>query len=393
MSEVMLEKQLIEIIKDKEMPEYIKLAKLDMLVSLGGDVNTTYNVKSPLFIAKEQKLEKVYEFLRQNGAKEFFDENKAKELGLKLIEAIEDGKTEKAIELIEIGADVNAKKRVRIGANWEEEYHSFHVLYFAISNEMDEVVKLLIENGTNLDEEDDYGNTALVKAVSAGRLDIAKLLIENGANLDAKNYKGDTALITAAYNGCVDIVEELIEAGADVNVKNNDGWTALMRASRWNKKDVVKLLIEKGADVNAKNDEGRTALDLAPTGEIRDVIQCTGIKEKELGLELLAECRKDSDFDINVAKELIEKGADVNAIDRFNTTALMWASCKGRREFAEFLIEKGADVNAKGMSGLPAMMIAKDEEMRKVIIEAVKKRNIKENGKILGGIKNWFERG
>ena len=35
MSEVTLESQLLDIIKDKEMAEHIKLAKIDMLVRLG----------------------------------------------------------------------------------------------------------------------------------------------------------------------------------------------------------------------------------------------------------------------------------------------------------------------------------------------------------------------
>ena len=52
MRENILEKQLIEIIQNKELPEHIKLAKVDMLVMLGVDVNTKYNVKSPLFLAK-----------------------------------------------------------------------------------------------------------------------------------------------------------------------------------------------------------------------------------------------------------------------------------------------------------------------------------------------------
>ena len=39
MSENILEKQLFEIIKDKEMAEHIKLAKIDMLIRLGVNVN------------------------------------------------------------------------------------------------------------------------------------------------------------------------------------------------------------------------------------------------------------------------------------------------------------------------------------------------------------------
>ena len=63
MSKDILEKQLFEIIKNKEMAEHIKLAKLDMLVRLGVDVNAMYGAKSPLKLANEVNNQKVIEFL------------------------------------------------------------------------------------------------------------------------------------------------------------------------------------------------------------------------------------------------------------------------------------------------------------------------------------------
>ncbi|KAJ4011438.1 hypothetical protein NW752_008436 [Fusarium irregulare] len=51
----------------------------------------------------------------------------------------------------------------------------------------------------------------------------------------------------------------------------------------------------------------------------------------------------------NVARELINKGADVNAQSgRYYSNALQAASAEGYREVAELLLEKGADVNAQG---------------------------------------------
>ena len=51
----------------------------------------------------------------------------------------------------------------------------------------------------------------------------------------------------------------------------------------------------------------------------------------------------------------------------------------GHRDVVELLIEKGADVNQKNGTGRTVMELAKDEEMRKVIIEAVKKKHDKDN--------------
>lgn len=62
-------------------------------------------------------------------------------------------------------------------------------------------------------------------------------------------------------------------------------------AAEKNAKDMARLLIEKGADMNARDDYGRTALMLAP--------------------KATAENR----FAVDVASLLIEAGADVDAKD------------------------------------------------------------------------------
>ena len=114
MSEVTLESQLTEIIKDKEMAEHIKLAKIDMLIRLGVDVNVMCGARSPLRFAKDNNLEKLVELLENNGAKDVFYEKIAKELGVKLIKACksEEKKDVKEIkELIDMGADVNQKDK------------------------------------------------------------------------------------------------------------------------------------------------------------------------------------------------------------------------------------------------------------------------------------------
>jgi len=51
--------------------------------------------------------------------------------------------------------------------------------------------------------------------------------------------------------------------------------------------------------------------------------------------------------DLEEVRELLEKGADVNAKDEEGRTPLHWAAGNGYVEVARLLIEHGADVNAK----------------------------------------------
>jgi ankyrin repeat protein len=58
----------------------------------------------------------------------------------------------------------------------------------------------------------------------------------------------------------------------------------------------------------------------------------------------------------------------------------MEASYNGYKEIVELLIQQGADVNQKNNEGQNAMMVAYDNGTKKAIMDAVKKRNEKENG-------------
>lgn len=50
-----------------------------------------------------------------------------------------------------------------------------------------------------------------------------------------------------------------------------------------------------------------------------------------------------SEGDIDTMKQLIAEGADVNAVDQYNRTLLVWALIKNKPEAFELLLEKGVD--------------------------------------------------
>ena len=54
---------------------------------------------------------------------------------------------------------------------------------------------------------------------------------------------GQTALMLAVSHGRLDMVRMLMEAGADVNMRDEDGSTALMCASEHGHTEIVKLLL------------------------------------------------------------------------------------------------------------------------------------------------------
>lgn len=56
---------------------------------------------------------------------------------------------------------------------------------------------------------------------------------------------GQTALMLAVSHGRVDMVSMLLEAGADINIQDDDGSTALMCAAEHGHIDIVKLFLSQ----------------------------------------------------------------------------------------------------------------------------------------------------
>jgi ankyrin repeat protein len=135
-------------------------------------------------------------------------------------------------------------------------------------------------------------------------------------------------ILDAAENGDLEKVKTLLAADSSLintRVDNSSRATVLMIAVHYEKPDVAKFLIEKGADVNAKTAHGQTALfEASAYGEL------------------------------DVVKMLLAKGADVNFVvhddsegDDPGCTPLLLAAENGQLEVVKLLLEKGADVNAK----------------------------------------------
>lgn len=106
--------------------------------------------------------------------------------------------------------------------------------------------------------------TPLMFACEYGNLDIIDLLIENGADLNLQDESLYAAIHYAVIAKRIDVVKHLIKQdNLDVNTTTNEGWTALHFAAQLGYHEIAEVLLNTGKIENIKDINGNSALDLA----------------------------------------------------------------------------------------------------------------------------------
>ena len=127
-----------------------------------------------------------------------------------------------------------------------------------------EKMRILIDAGAdvNFNSEDDYSPTPIFAYLHdhPNENDVLKLLIEEGADIEIRNSKGDTPLLTAINRHAPQAAMILVNSGANIHIKNNENDTPLLLEARRSRgTELLKILIERGADKNAIGSEGKIA--------------------------------------------------------------------------------------------------------------------------------------
>ena len=123
-------------------------------------------------------------------------------------------------------------------------------------------VEKLIELGTEVHQQDEYGRTLLYCAIYSKNEQIVQLLIANGANVNQRSNDGYTPLYWAIDSNNPESIKLLLAAGADTTIRNRNYVTPLYWAVKFNKHEAIQLLLAAGADTTITNNEGRTAREL-----------------------------------------------------------------------------------------------------------------------------------
>ncbi len=221
-----------------------------------------------------------------------------------------------AQQQVEAGGDVNAPDERRITPL------IYATRYFSIRE-----MRWLLDHGADPNFRSKEKFTAFNFAVADAAK--AELLIERGFDFKLGNEEHSPALLIAArHPRGFEVVSLLLSRGADVNQKGPGGVTVLRRSVKSGDPRIVKLLVEKGAVVNDP-------------------------ANKSLFFDSLLTGHDD------IARFLMEKGADLNLSDGFAGHSLGAALVNGNSAFARELIDHGADVRlSRNVGEVPPIMYA-----------------------------------
>ena len=165
--------------------------------------------------------------------KYFYEKNGAYDLDRTLLFAAKSGNLELVKYLVSLGADVNAKYKIKPTSLvfymfYPSELHS--VLHFAAESGNLEMVKWLVDQGADVNAKDKDEVTIMHSAAESGNLEMVKWLVAKGLKGNTRTH-GRTVLHFAAKSGNLELVKYLVERGANVNAIDERGKSPLHYAA------------------------------------------------------------------------------------------------------------------------------------------------------------------
>ena len=297
----------------------------------------------------------------------------------------------------------------------------FSCLHAAVNgNCSQDSLRALIEHGAHIDARHTDGFNALLSACDTGQSESVRVLLEAEADVNITTLDGNTCLHLAVLGHCtIEILQKIAHHGVDVNAINSNSQTALLLACNAATEGYIKLLLDNGADpnisegatgyrslhaavlgncsrkslqeiankayVDAQSLNGQTALFLACLHRQQDLVKilleaaanpnvASDTGETSLHAAVLGSCSK------KIIRALSKHGADVNAIDNNNTTALMRACAKDNLDAINVLLNAGADCSTVNSSGESCLHYAVFGNCTEEVFHAIIDQGVDING-------------
>lgn len=227
------------------------LEQVKTYISEGVQINDPKNSEHPLIIALKNSQFEIVSALIDGGADVTIPMDNGLPVYFWFAVHGKDSLLQRAVE-----------KNPHLDLNFRLEDTGESLLHYAAERSSFDSIKLLIDQGANLEFRDKKGRTPLSRVISRRNYPKAKFLIENGADVNYEGYSDADIYIEIAYywaDGYLELAELAYERGATLEPSNY----ALQAAVMGGNYDYVKWLLDHGADPNARDEHGVLPIDNA----------------------------------------------------------------------------------------------------------------------------------
>ena len=137
-------------------------------------------------------------------------------------------------------------------------------LHYAANKGNIPLLKLLIDNGANVDAVTNLGKNLMHMAAEGNQPSMLIYLItEQHQSAQSVDENGSTPLHWACYSGSEEAVNFLLNLNANINEQDKEKFTPLHLAANEGRENIVLKLLQKNADKYLTNNKGELPLDLA----------------------------------------------------------------------------------------------------------------------------------
>ena len=222
-------------------------------------------------------------------------------------------------------------------------------LHLAVKMGYVEGARLLLSHNANPDILDANQSTPLHLTVPATqRLEMVKLLLAFKANPALMDIQGNTPLHKAvAQLYAPEIVETLIQAGAPVNAQNSKGDTPLIICARTEHYEYARPLIEANAEIFKMNQAGENALKIALSKgytAVDNIVLPSNVNQSDDNSNSVLMTAVSLKASPDVLKLILSKGADPNAKNKAQDTALHISVRQNYAQQGIVLLDANADI-------------------------------------------------
>lgn len=192
-----------------------------------------------------------------------------------------------------------------------------------------DIAKMLIDAGTDIESRDCNKNTILHGAIIAENPYLVKLLVDAGADVHALDIARNTPLHNVLYVNSKhtrrSLFELLSERTDNLDTTNIDGLVPLHTAVHLGLTYEVQLLLEHGADITVVTTDQKDPLEIAIQNKFPKIVKLLlehGAEVNPINAECVPLDRAIEMYDHDVIEILLEHGANPNRVDHMMNTPL-----------------------------------------------------------------------